>query len=197
MDAPERIAPSVVFIRTSTDAIGQALEVSLAALTLLATKKIRLRIWRCHQSVSLVCKIIDYQCYSMIIFMILFCVGDVQADIDYLLGDRSQQQRSSALFLLKLKEERRLTQVAIDDIVTGIESVLENCTIRVKAGVRAKLASSGIDPNDITGLDDVFLDMVKPFAGLETGFKQEYYFKDVLGLLVSLVSNIYNTLIQH
>ena len=34
--------------------------------------------------------------------------------------------------------------------------MLENCTIRVKAGVRAKLASSGIDPNDITGLDDVF-----------------------------------------
>ena len=76
----------------------------------------------------------------------------------YLLGDRSQQ-RSSALFLLKLKEEQRLTQVAIDNIVTGIESVLENYTIRVEAGVRAKLASSGIDPNDITGLDD-FLDVV-------------------------------------
>ena len=111
-----------------------------------------------------------------------FCVGDIQADIDYLLGDCTQQQRSSALFLLKLKEERRLTQVAIDDIVTGIESVLEKCTIRTKAGVRAKLASSGIDPND---LDDVFSDMVKPFAGLETEFKQESYFKDFLGLLVS------------
>ena len=35
--------------------------------------------------------------------------------------------------------------------------------------------------------------MVKPFAGLESGFKQESYFKDVLGLLVSLVSNIYST----
>ena len=66
----------------------------------------------------------------------------------------------------------------------------------MKAGVRAKLASSGIDPNYITGLDDI-LDMVKPFAGLETGFKQESYSKDFLGLLVSLVSNIYNTLIQH
>ena len=68
VDAPERIAPSVVFIRTSTDAIGQALEVSLAALTLLATKKIRLRVWRFHQSVSLVCKIIDYIIISVILW---------------------------------------------------------------------------------------------------------------------------------
>ena len=104
----------------------------------------------------------------------------------YLLGDCTQQQRSSALFLLKLKEERRLTQVAIDDIVTGIESVPEKCIIRMKAGVRAKLASSGIDPNDVSGLDNVFSDMVKPFAGLETEFKQSY-FKDVLDLLVSVI----------
>ena len=86
---------------------------------------------------------------------------------------------------MKLKEERRLTQVAIDDIVTGIEDVLEKSVVRTKAGVRAKLASCGIDPNSISGLDDVFSDVVKPFAGLETGFKQESYFKDVLGLLVT------------
>ena len=120
----------------------------------------------------------------------------MQADIDYLLGDRTQQQRSSALFLLKLKEERRLTQVAIDDIVTGIEDVLEKCVIRTKAGVRAKLASSGIDPDNISGLDDVFSDIVHPFVGLETGFKQESYFKNVLGLLVSTYS-IINIMITH
>ena len=62
--------------------------------------------------------------------------------------------------------------------------------IRTKAGVHAKLAS-GIDPNDVFGLDDVFSNMVKPFAGLETEFKQESYFKDVLGLLVSCTSSAY------
>ena len=67
--------------------------------------------------------------------------------------------------------------------------MLEKCIIRTKAGVRAKLASSGIDPNDVSGLDDVFSDMVKPFAGLETEFKQESYFRDVLGLLVSCTSS--------
>ena len=40
--------------------------------------------------------------------------------VDGIYYDRTQQQRSSALFLLKLIEERRLTQVAIDDVVTGV-----------------------------------------------------------------------------
>lgn len=109
-------------------------------------------------------------------------IDEAQADIDYLLGDLSQQQRSSALFLLKLKEERRL---AIDDVVEGIEAVLEQSVIRTKAGVRAKLATHGINPDTITGLDEVFLDATHPFTGLETCFKQEKYFRDVLGLLVS------------
>ena len=37
--------------------------------------------------------------------------------------------------------------------------MLEKCIIRTKAGVRAKLASSGIDPNDVSVLDDIFSDM--------------------------------------
>ena len=45
----------------------------------------------------------------------------VQADLEYLL-ESNDGQRTAALFLLKLKEERRLTQVAIDDI-TGINKV--------------------------------------------------------------------------
>ena len=96
-------------------------------------------------------------------------VEETLADVDYLLGDVSQLQHSSALFLLKLKEERRLTQVAIDDVVEGIEAVLEKSVIRAKAGVRAKLATEGIDPDTITGLDEVFLDATHPFSGLETG----------------------------
>ena len=43
---------------------------------------------------------------------------DVQADLHLLLGvDKDIQWRSSALFLLKLKEHRRISQAAIDDVV--------------------------------------------------------------------------------
>ena len=44
--------------------------------------------------------------------------GDIKADLDLLLGsDKVAQKRSAGLFLLKLKECRRLSHVAIDDIV--------------------------------------------------------------------------------
>ena len=43
---------------------------------------------------------------------------EVQAGVDLLLGsDKVTQQQSSALFLLKLKEFRKLSLVATDDIV--------------------------------------------------------------------------------
>ena len=63
--------------------------------------------------------------------------------------------------------------------------MLEKCVIRLKAGVCANLASNGINPNDVNGLDDIFSEIVQPFQGLETGFKQEKYFIENLGLLVS------------
>ena len=56
--------------------------------------------------------------------------------------------------------------MAIDDVVEGIEAVLEQSVIRAKAGVCAKLATEGINPDTVTSLDKVFLD---PFSGLETG----------------------------
>ena len=58
--------------------------------------------------------------------------------------------------------------------------------IRAKAGVCAKQAAAGINPGAITGLNEVFEDVSHPFCGLETVYKQEKYFRDVLGLLVSI-----------
>ena len=91
--------------------------------------------------------------------------------MEYLLGNQDQQQRNSALFLIKLKEQRRVSQVTIDDIVSGLEGLLQQTVSRAKAGVRAKLAQQGVSPADIIGLDEVFYDIVRPFSGLETAFK--------------------------
>ena len=58
---------------------------------------------------------------------------------------------------------------------------------RAKAGVRVKLAQQGISPTDIVGLDEVFDGIFQPFGGLEAAFKQERYFTECLGLVVSNV----------
>lgn len=97
-----------------------------------------------------------------------------------------QRQRIAALFLLKLKEERQLTQVAIDDIVAGVTSMIDQSVSHVKAAIRAKLCDIDVDVADVPGFEAVFSELQQPFCGLETVSKQEKYFKDSFSLLVSL-----------
>ena len=92
--------------------------------------------------------------------------------------------RSSALLILKLKEQRRVSQVAIDDIVENSKSQFERTTSMLLAQVRSHLADKGIDP-DTLGLDSTCLQFEDSFAQLDTKYKQEKYFKDKLGLVVS------------
>lgn len=101
--------------------------------------------------------------------------------------DAEQVTRSSALFLLKLKEQRRISQVAINDIVEGSQAMLSRSISRVEAGVKAKLAESGLDPSSINGLDGVFLNAIDPFKGIGTCHLQEKYYRETLGLIVSII----------
>ena len=99
--------------------------------------------------------------------------------------DKQKIIRSSALFLLKLKEHRRISQVAIDDIVEGSKGLVAQTIAHVEAGVKAKLAELGLDPDTVNGLDSVFKDIAHPFDGIETCHRQEKYFCEKLGLVVS------------
>ena len=117
------------------------------------------------------------------------CTTDFDhADLDHLLGvDASCQKNDSALFLMKLKETRQLSQTAINDVVEGSRAVFSHTVRRrrLHSDVRAKLATIGIDE---AALDDVFSDLVDPFDGLETRHKQEKCFKQDFGLVVSAVT---------
>ena len=86
--------------------------------------------------------------YSMVII-----VSD-SADIRHLIGrDLEHIRRSSALLLFKLKE-KRITQVAIDDIVESCQGLFSQTIDRVKACVKDKLAELGIDVGQMDGLDE-------------------------------------------
>lgn len=116
-----------------------------------------------------------------------FIISDYSADIDHLIGvDEEKLQRSSALFLLKLKEHRRISQVGIDNIVQGATGLFYQVSDRLQAGIRAKLAEAGIDFEAIHGLNDLFKDIPNPFGGIETCSLQENYYRKNLGLIVSL-----------
>ena len=100
--------------------------------------------------------------------------------------DKDAQQRASALFLLKLKEHRRISQIALDDIVEEWGDLFSHTVKRLSATVCAKLSSTGINVEDIDGLDQLFEDLPHPFEGLKTRFLQKNFFRESLGLVVGI-----------
>ena len=83
-----------------------------------------------------------------------------------------------------MKEQHRLTQVAIDSIVEESRGLFYLTLERAQAAIKSSLAKSGVDP-DIIDVDDTFSNIVDPFSGIETCYLQEKYFVDHLGLIVS------------
>ena len=61
----------------------------------------------------------------------------------------------------------------------GSQCLFQQTVQTVHAGVRACLANNGIDPDDIHGLNDTFLELSDPFVGLENRYQQEKYYKDL------------------
>ena len=109
------------------------------------------------------------------------CFIDQVHDVNHILGMETQHQKqSSALFILKMKEIHRLSQVAVDGIVEGSRDVFNHAVGRLYAGVRSKLAALGIDEMTV---EDVF-SLNDPFKGLETQHLQEKCFKEDLDLVV-------------
>ncbi len=117
----------------------------------------------------------------------IYFPDEVEADLNHLLGtSKDVQKRSAALFLLRMKESKRLSQAAIDEIVSEWDTLFSHTVHTLTATVRSKLATAGIDYQEIEGLPETFVNITSPFEGLETRFKQEKYYRDFLGLVVSI-----------
>lgn len=113
--------------------------------------------------------------------------GSVSHAVDQLLHtDAYKQMKKSSLFLIQLKEERLLTQTAVNDVVAGCREIFHHTVCRLQAGVNQKLAQSGIDFGDINGLDGIFDHACDPFSGLETAYLQEKFIEKELGYIVSM-----------
>ena len=116
---------------------------------------------------------------------------DLQHDIDQLLEtDGFEQRKKSSLYLLQIKEERMVSQAAVNDIVQGCQEVFQHTIGRIKAGVKRKLSSSGIDPTEVSGLDELFTSVTDPFDGLETCYHQEKFVSEKLGCIVSIKASV-------
>ena len=89
-----------------------------------------------------------------------------------------------AKFILQLREGRQISQVAISDVTIGCKSLCKQTADKIK-GVKAALASSGINCENIPGLTDVLDNDPDPFQSIDSNYLFEKFCSEHLGYLVS------------
>lgn len=89
----------------------------------------------------------------------------------------------SAKFLLTLKENFRLTQVALDYTIESVIDIVKLTSHEIELSVKTKLQS--LYPSEIPQtFSDCFV-TVNPFEKLKTEYQQTQFYKEHLGLIVS------------
>ena len=95
-------------------------------------------------------------------------------------------KRSAALFLLKTREEGRLTQKALNQVVQSTSSLCDQVVSNLKAQVTQVIQKVGLNEADQkTILDSLGGISCDPFEGLRTEYKQEKFYKENFNYLVS------------
>lgn len=74
--------------------------------------------------------------------------------------------------------------MAVDDIIEHSKAQFQRTVSVLLAEVRSHLAEKGVDPNELD-LNSGMSKFDPPFSELDTKYKQDRYFKDKLGLIVS------------
>ena len=108
-------------------------------------------------------------------------------DVDYEMAPTVQAdcQKYSAEFLLKLMEGRRLTNIAISNVIDGCRTLCSLGAEHIANTTKVGLLNSGIDSSIVEGLDFTSGGFPDPFAGLGTSYLQEKYFKENFPYVVS------------
>ena len=99
-------------------------------------------------------------------------------------GDPDTVKKSEAIHVLKLKELYKLAQSTVDNIIGDVEEITANIVSRLQESVTDLLTNHP----DATAHDiaELFEDpSLTPFRGLKTEFRQDKFFRESLGLVVS------------
>lgn len=105
----------------------------------------------------------------------------------YIVSLESALQKSSALFLMGLKEEKKLTQVAMQGVVDGVTTLCQSrlCSLSEEISKLFKDKLGTEVPPELEGLLDVNEIFGNPFHGLETRYKQDQYYRTHFKIVVS------------
>ena len=92
------------------------------------------------------------------------------------------------MYILKLKQKYKLAQTAVDGILGDTELMTQRVVSRLQQRLSTTLSKAGLSATEIPGYLEAFEDpdIVRPFNGLDTEYLQEKYFRDHMGLVVSV-----------
>ena len=103
-----------------------------------------------------------------------------------LLYSEPEQQLAAAKFLLGLKENKHISQTAIDDVVSGCGILISGMVNSLKVIVQRKLLEAGVAYAVIEDINDAVSELPDPFSGLQTAYLQNKFYKDHFHYVVSL-----------
>ena len=97
-------------------------------------------------------------------------------------------EKQIAMWILKLKEGRKLTQSATDEILSDVTELCSTVVSNLGNDLRQRLESASINPNDIPGFDAMFNEAspyANPFKNLKTQYLQQSFYQSNFNLVVS------------
>ena len=101
----------------------------------------------------------------------------------------TDHEQQIALFLLKSKEIRKVSQVSLDGLIDDFTSLLSFKVHTLENNVQSCLLANGINMDNVESLRSLFCDpqIINPFEGLHSKYLQQKYFQEKLGLVVIII----------
>lgn len=99
-------------------------------------------------------------------------------------------KRAAAIWILKVKEKHRISQMAMQEIIQDVTELFQTCLLDLCSTLKSDLRAKNVDEEIVTSIEHHFGHDGKygqPFRGLGTEYYQLKYFKEQFSMVVSRV----------
>ena len=112
----------------------------------------------------------------------------MQADCEPDHDRPTQTLTDRAMWILKLKEKRKLTQLTLEEILEDVTELCSNLLVDLEQHVSSALACVGVKIDDVPGLSTLFSsesEFSQPFKHLNTYHHQLAFYRENFHFVVS------------